>query len=191
MVVEAQAHKFHVLLSLQAELDRSEAAAATGAAAHPDLQQPSQHRHRSKQGSGGRGDAAAAVRRTRSSNSACETIREDREEEVQPGDGDKQQRRSNTLRDRYTASVAVPKQLTQADQAVYERVRALHQGSSSHSDDVQHHAQPLKHSSNDSDAGGSINCSDDTACECAPQANHAQADPNQCAMPVPLGYAHV
>jgi hypothetical protein len=149
----------------QAELDRSEAAAATGAAAHPDLQQPKQHRHRSKQGGGGRGDAAAAVRRTRSSNSACETIREDREEEIKPGDGDKQQRRSNTLRGRYTASDAVPKQLTDADQAAYERVRALQQAGSSHSDsdDVQHHVQPLKRSSNDSDAGGSINCSDDTA----------------------------
>ena len=93
---------------------------------------------------------------------------------------DRQQRRSNTLRDRYTASVAVPRDVTEAERAAYERLRALQQGGSGHSDSsgVQHHAQPLKLSSNDSDAGASINCSDDTACECAPQAHHARLVPS-------------
>lgn len=152
----------------QAELDRSVAADASAAAdAEVAEQDPQQSRKHRGQYRGGRGEAGAGVRRSRSTNSACETIRE--ESEIQPADNDGQPRPSITLRDCYTTTVAVPQEFTDAELAAYEHIQAVKQGggsgsgSSSSSSSGSGNVRPPNQK--DSDDGYAIHRSDDTACE--------------------------
>lgn len=150
------------IAAAQAELDR---ATEDGAGAQRPQQQPSWKQHGHHQS--GRGPQPAAVHRSRSSNSACETIREAAEEEATPSSGDEQEPRSSfTLRDRYTTTVAVPTEYTKAELAAYDRIQAaVHSNDDSSGGSGGSSNGGVPNHQHRSGNGGTVLRSDDTACE--------------------------